>query len=242
MKRRDFVKAMMAASASISANTVLGQQAGVPATAPVAPPVMPAAPPAVAAAPVPWMRGLLEVKPLPMSPLAADTIAQANSHFFSDTQWSTLRRLGEILMPPLDGYPGSTEAGTPEFLDFLIGVSPPERQKMYQDGLDRLESESKHKFSVSFAAASPDQADKLLRPWLRTWMTDHPPTEPYEHFINTAHSDIRTATMNSQAWTDAARNAGKSDPNTDLYWYPIDPDLRRERAEGGKCMAGQRPS
>src|SRR5260370_22459510 len=26
--------------------------------------------------------------------------------------------------PPLKGYPGAKEAGTPEFIDFLIGVSP----------------------------------------------------------------------------------------------------------------------
>jgi hypothetical protein len=243
MRRRDFVKAMMAASASMSAGTVLGQQQPAASSAPMAPPVATATPPpAVAPGPVPWMRGLMEVKPLPISPLSADTIAQANAHFFNGTQWATFRRLSEILMPPFQGYPGATEAGTPEFLDFLIGVSPADRQQLYRSGLDRLESEAQGKFGVSFAAANAEQADQLIRPWLRTWMTDHPPTEPYEQFINVAHHEIRTATMNSQAWSDVTRKAGKTAPNTDLYWYPVDPDLRRESAEGGKLLPGPRPS
>jgi hypothetical protein len=58
-------------------------------------------------------------------------------------------------------------------------------------------------------------------------MTDHPPAESYEKFINLAQSDIRTATVNSQAWSEAAEAAG-SDSETGLYWFPIDPDLHRE--------------
>jgi hypothetical protein len=220
MQRRDFFKAIMAASAASAVPaTLLGQQAAAPAT-PIAP--LPATP---APGPVPWMRGLMEVKPLPMTPLSADAVAQTNAHFFTDRQLAALRRLSEVMMPPSQGYPGATEAGAPEFLDFLIGVSPSDRQQMYQSGLDRLDIEAKKQFGIAFAAANAEQADQLLRPWLRTWMSDHPPTEPYAHFINIAHGDIRAATVNSQAWSDAALKAGVQTPNTDLYWYPIDPDL-----------------
>ncbi len=66
----------------------------------------------------------MEVKPLPMTPLVPDAVAQTNAYFFSDRQIATLRRLSEILLPPIKGYPGALDAGTPEFLDFLIGVSP----------------------------------------------------------------------------------------------------------------------
>jgi Gluconate 2-dehydrogenase subunit 3 len=224
MQRRDFFKGIMAASVAASAapNTLLAQQTATP-VAPSAPP--PGTPPP---GPVPWMRGLMEVKPLHMTQLTADAVAQTNAHFFTDQQVATLKRLSEVLVPPFQGYPGAIEAAAPEFLDFLVGVSPSDRQQMYQSGLDRLESESKQHFSVSFAAANAEQADQLLRPWLRTWMNDHPPTESYEHFINVAHGDIRTATINSQAWSDAAHKAGTPTPNTDLYWYPVDPDLHRD--------------
>lgn len=222
MQRRDFVKAMMAAS--VAAKSALGQKPATPAAPPPAAPVAPG--------PVPWMRGLLDVKPLPMTPLVPDAVAETNAHFFSDRQSATLQRLCALLMPPLKGYPGAVEAGAPEFLDFLIGVSPADRQEMYRSGLDRLDSEAKQQFSKSFADLDAAQADHLLRPWLRAWINEHPPTDLYELFINIAHTDIRTATVNSQAWSDAAHRAGEPTPNVDLYWYPIDPDLHRESSAG----------
>lgn len=221
MRRRDFVKAVVAAS--VSAKTMFGQQAAAPAVAPSTPPPTPTAP-----GPVPWMRGLMNVKPLPMTPLVPDAVAQTNAHFFSDHQMATLRQLCEVFMPPLKEYPGAIDAGAPEFLDFLLGASPPDRQQMYQSGLDRLDAEAKQRFSVSFAAVKPAQADQLIRPWLRTWMTDHPPTEPYAHFINSAHSDIRTATINSQAWSEAARAEGERSSDMGVYWFPVDPDIHRD--------------
>jgi hypothetical protein len=170
----------------------------------------------------------MEVKPLPMTPIVADAVAQTNAHFFKAQQMATLRRLSEILMPPLKGYPGATDAGAPEFLDFLISVSPADRQQMYQSGLDRLDGDARKHFGVAFAGVNAAQADQLLRPWLRSWMTDHPPTEPHAYFVNTVHSDIRTATVNSQAWSDAAVAKGRQTPDEGLYWFPVDPDIRRE--------------
>jgi hypothetical protein len=217
MQRRDFVKAMVAAS--VTAKSMLGQQAVVPVAPSVAPPAAAPAP-----GPVPWMRGLMEVKPLAIPPLVADAIAETDAHFFHPVQRATLERLCEILLPPIDGFPGATDAGTPEFLDFLIGASPAPQQQLYTSGLDRLDSEAKSHFGVPFAKVTAPQADQLLKPWVRTWMADHPPTEPYAHFINIAHSDIRTATINSQAWSEASKHT----PDVGLYWFPVDPDIRRE--------------
>jgi Gluconate 2-dehydrogenase subunit 3 len=221
MRRRDFVKAIVAAS--VTANTALGQQGVAPSVAPSTPPPTPTAP-----GPLPWMRGLMEAKPLSITPIVPDAVAHTQAHFFNDHQMATLRRLSEILMPPLKNYPGAADAGTPEFLDFLIGASPSDRQQMYQSGLDRLDAEAKQHFGSAFASLDKQQADQLLRPWLRTWMTDHPPSDPYAHFINIAHSDIRTATINSQPWSEVANAAGLRTPDKGLYWFPVDPDLRRE--------------
>jgi hypothetical protein len=229
MQRRDFVKAMMAAS--VTATAAVAQQKGTP----VAPAVPSPAPTAIG--PLPWMRGLLEVKPLPMASEVPDAVADSKVHFFNPAQTATLRRLCEVLMPPYKSYPGAIDAGTPEFLDFLIGVSPVERQQMYGAGLDRLEHETKQRFATSFAAVTAAQADQVLRPWLKTWMSDHPPTEPFAYFVNTVHSDIRTATINSQAWSEADSAAGKKTPDVGLYWYPIDPDLRREQAVAMECSS-----
>ncbi len=154
-----------------------------------------------------------------------DAIATTEGHFFDVRQMATLRKLGDILLPPLNGYPGSTQACAPEFIDFLVGVSPAERQHMYRSGLDRLNAEAEKRFAVPFADVNAEQADALLRPWLRVWMRDHPPTEPFAQFINLAHEDIRTATMNSQTWSIAATSAGERAPGIGLYWSPIDPDI-----------------
>lgn len=227
MQRRDFVKALVAAT--VSAGTASARQQTATPVAPAVPPPVPAAP-----GPLPWMSGLDAAKPLPVAPLVPDAIAQTNATFFSDTQLATLRRLSEILLPPAKGYPGAIDAGAPEFLDFLIGVSPAPTQQMYKSGLDRLNAEAKQHFGVEFAKVDKKQADQLLRPWLRTWTSDHPPTEPYAKFINLAHADVRTATINSQAWNDAAKAHGHGSEGVGLYWYPVDPDLQRRNAAAAR--------
>lgn len=234
MRRREFVKVF--AAASVSAKTLLGQQSATQ-VAPSAPPPAPVAGTAAARiaaptapGPVPWMRGLMESKPLSMVPLVPDAVADTKAHFFTDAQLATLRQLSEVLLPPMRGFPGAIDAGAPEFLDFLIGVSPPDRQEMYRAGLDRLDHEAKSKFGVPFAGVNAAQADVLIRPWLRKWMQDHPPEEPYARFINMAHADIRTATLNSKVYNDATQTAEDRETTAGLYWYPVEPDLTREQA------------
>ena len=178
------------------------------------------------------MRGLMEAKALPMTPLVPDAVARTTPYFFSHQQMATLRQLCEIFVPPLKGFPGALDAGTPEFLDFLISVSPADRQQMYVSGLDRLDAESRRRFALPFDALSASQADELIRPWLKAWMTDHPPAEPYERFITLAHSDIRTATINSKPWSDATGSEDDRRMEEGLYWYPVDPDINRMYSRG----------
>ena len=231
MRRRDFVKGILAAGAA--AQAMSAQQAAAPAaqaTPPAAsstPPPMPPQGP-VAPGPMPWNRGLLEAPELNLSTVIPDAVAETNAHFFNETQTATLRRLCVLLMPPLNGFPGALETGTPEFLDFLIGASPRRQQQMYKGGLDWLDAEAKAKLGSPFEKTTDTQADALIKPWLRTWMTDHAPTELHAGFINQVHSDIRTSTMNSQAWSDAHEAARRWRDGYDLYWYPVDPNLHDE--------------
>lgn len=225
MRRRDFVKAALAAS--VSATTLAAQRSPEQVAPSVPRPTPPgsAAPPAPG--PVPWMRGLLEARPLPMTPLVPDVVASTSAVFFTEPQMAALRQLCELMLPPLKGYPGAIDAGTPEFLDFLISVSPLDRQHLYRSGLDRLNADAHQKFGLPFDALSAQQADQIIRPWLRTWMSDHPPTEAFAEFINVAQSDIRTATINSQPWHNAEIAAGKRPGGVGLYWYPVEPDVER---------------
>jgi hypothetical protein len=149
-----------------------------------------------------------------------DTVAEPEARFFTPAQFSALQRLSNLLMPPLRGNPGALDAGVPEFLDFLTSVSPADRQALYRNGLDALNSRAKKQFNKAFADLDPAQCDAVVRPLLVPvpW-THEPPKDPLQHFMTAAHDDIRTATRNSREWNTAAgRNAGRQQ-----FWNPVDP-------------------
>ncbi len=149
-----------------------------------------------------------------------DTVAEPEARFFAPAQFSALQRLSNLLMPPMRGNPGALDAAAPEFLDFLISVSPADRQTLYRNGLDGLNARAKKQFNKNFADLDAAQCDAIVRPLLVPvpW-THEPPKDPLQHFIAAAHDDIRTATRNSREWNTAAgRNAGRQQ-----FWNPVDP-------------------
>lgn len=208
MKRREFVRTLLPI---VTAPKLLFSQQSVK-------------PPSRAAAPVPWFIGLNPETPLPETAVA-DQIAASELRFFSVVQMKTLQRLSGLFMPSYDGKPGALDAGTPQFLDFLLESSAEEKQKLYAGGLDWLDGEAQHKYKKSFSDLSDDEADALVRPWLRTWMTDHPPTEAHADFLNVALDEIRTATINSQPWSKTPATPQGENGETALYWQPIEPDM-----------------
>lgn len=230
MDRRDFVKAIVALPVTASAAAALGQieivpndgqvhSPKAPGTTPIVPPKPPIAPPVVE-----HPRFNFRAQRIPST--VADQVASTEAHFFNEQEMATLRKLGDILIPPLEDRPGATEAGAAEFIDFLIGASPQDRRDLYRSGLKRLNADAHRQFKIPFAQVDQEQAGKLIRPWLRTWIRDHPPREPFVQFINEAHEELRTATQNSYAWTIAATSSGERAPGGGLYWSPIDPDIR----------------
>lgn len=212
MRRRDFVRAVLAAGAA--PKLLLSQQSANPAPPPPAP--------------VPWLVGLNSKTPIPHVE-AGDEAALAELRFFSPQQMATLTRLSDVLMPPMGEKPGAVQAKTPMFLDFLIGSSPEARRQVYSEGLDWLDTESKKKFSTEFAKLTDAQVGELLHPWLRTWMNDHPPEEKHADFINIAHDDIRTSTINSRAWSAVPEVGAEPRTLVELYWSPIEPDVSHEK-------------
>jgi hypothetical protein len=160
-----------------------------------------------------------------------DATAETAPRFLSAQQFFTLRRLGALLMPPRKGHPGALDAGAPEFVDFLIGVSSDTQKKLYRNGLDTLNQRAQAKFHKPFADLDDRQADDIVRPLVVTiaWSLDRP-SDPLEHFVAQAHDDLRTATVNSLEWATAAaaQEAGRRNRGTaqGLYIHPIDPVYR----------------
>ncbi len=222
MLRRDFVRAVV--SVGLAPQALLAQQAGQPQLP------LPA--------PVPWPTGLNPQTPIPHTQVA-EVVAESQPAFFSSAQMATLTRLSDVLMPAVGNKPGALKAGTPMFLDFFIGKSNTTVRKMYTSGLDWLNAESLRRFKSPFAKLDNAKADDLLKPWLRTWMSDHPPVEAHADFINVAHSDIRSATINSREWSDvpSSRSAAKDRGRLVLAAYRTGCELRSVAgaARSGKC-------
>jgi hypothetical protein len=199
MKRRGFVKVLAAAPA---VPAVLAQQTTPPAPAPQTPPPAAEAPKLELAIP--------------------DDVAEMQPKFFTAPQYSALRKLAEILMPRIGDTPGAIEAGAPEFLDFLISQSPKERQQLYRQGLEALNSEATKRFNMPVAETTSEQQAALLQPLRRQWTYD-PPTDPLARFLWAAKQDVRTATVNSREYTLAsASGGGRRGTGVGLYWYPLD--------------------
>ena len=156
----------------------------------------------------------------------ADAVGEATQRFFTPAQFSALRKLSETLMPPMRGMPGALECGAPEFLDFLIGASPTERQGTWRRGLDTLNGNAKKQFNKNFSELDGTQADAVIRPLLTPvpWQYDLP-KDPAQRFIAEAHRDIRTATVNSREYAAAGATSGRRGGfgGGGSFILPIDP-------------------
>jgi len=218
MKRRKFVESLLSTSA----------------LAPAAFSAQQPAPPASAQQPNTPARQLPQQPPqqdpAQLSLTQPDLVSETEQHFFSAEQFAGLRKLAGLLVPPLKGKPGALEARAPEFLDFLLSVSPADRQTIYRSGLDGLNVQARERYQKSFSALDSSQADAIVRPLLiaRFWPQDLP-ADPMQSFLAQAHDDLRTATTNSREWAaagGASSGSRRFNRGRGLYWHPIDPVVR----------------
>jgi hypothetical protein len=150
-----------------------------------------------------------------MPDLAAATVAS----YFSPEQFVALKRLSELIAPAMNGAPGALEVEAPEFLDFLIGESPADRQAAYRTGLDELNSRAQQRFGTTFARLTAAQADNVVAPLRTSWSAS---PDPFTHFLQTAKQDILQATQNSRAWIRAVSKRERSAGGLGMYWFPIE--------------------
>lgn len=152
----------------------------------------------------------------------ADDAGATVTHFFDAQQLAALKRLSEVILPPLNNAPGAIDAGAPAFLDFLLSESPAERQHLYRSGLDHLNAQSRSRFKKPFSETDAAQAVELLAPLRAAWTYDEP-ADPLARFLRAAKQDIRTATMNSKEYSaSASAGGGRRFGGAGLYWYPLD--------------------
>ncbi len=207
MKRRQALRSLLSLPA-ITALPALAQQAPTDKTKPQAGEKLP---PELKPAPV-------EENPK-LAMTAADAVAPGTVRFFTPPQFATLHRLADLLVPPLNGKPGASDAAVPEFLDFLIGQSPHDRQTLYRAGLDRLETEAQRRHSKPFAGITPEQADDLLAPVRQNWSFGGP-ADPLARFLHDAKDDVLRATVSSREWS-ASGSQRRGAGGIGSYWYSL---------------------
>ena len=154
---------------------------------------------------------------------AVDLAGDPVPHFFTAGQYSALRKLSDLLQPAVNGTPGALDAKVPEFLDFLISVSPADRQQLYQGGLDALNAAAVSHGGKSFAELNHSDAAAVMAPLREPW-TYEPPSDPLAHFLREAKHDVHTATVNSREFNKAgaAAGGGRRFGAQGLYWLPIE--------------------
>lgn len=76
--------------------------------------------------------------------------------FFTPHEWQTVRLLVDIIIPRDDRSGSATDAGVPEFMDFLMVDQPP-RQFAMRGGLRWLDSECRRRFDREFTDCTNEQ-------------------------------------------------------------------------------------
>ena len=152
---------------------------------------------------------------------APDSVANGVLRFFDSDSFAALRRLGEILVPVGRGTPGAIEAEAAEFLDFLIGQSPADRQNLYRDGVAHLNQEARSRYGKLFGELSAADADPILAPLREAW-TYQGPADPFANFLRAAKSDFIEATVNSRQWAAAGSGRSRGASGLNTYWFTIE--------------------
>jgi hypothetical protein len=202
MKRREFIQTV----ASVPAGAVLLDQPAVVQTTPAS---TAGAPPVVSD----------EV----LQTVTSDTLAVTAARFFTAVQFATLRRLADLLMPPVAHNPGAVAAQAPEFLDNYVAVSATDRQRLYREGLDDLNRQAVARFKKPFAELTTIDADAIIKPLFKVRGATMSVVE-LGPFINRVHQDVRTVTINSPQWA-AAQAAAKMPVLRTVYWRKVDPTV-----------------
>jgi gluconate 2-dehydrogenase subunit 3-like protein len=81
--------------------------------------------------------------------------------FFTPHEWDTVRVLADLVIPRDERSGSATEAGVPEYMDFMLNDRP-DGQTPMRGGLAWLDNESQERFGKTFVAATAQQQTAIL--------------------------------------------------------------------------------
>ena len=81
--------------------------------------------------------------------------------FFNASEWKTVRVLSDLVIPRDERSGSATDAGVPEFMDFILREFD-SMQPWMRAGLAWMDAESERRYSKAFAAASATEQKAML--------------------------------------------------------------------------------
>jgi gluconate 2-dehydrogenase gamma chain len=91
---------------------------------------------------------------------AAEGVAYA-PRFFTPAEFRTARILADLIIPRDQRSGNASDAGVPEFMDFMM-IDRPGNQKWMRTGLAWLDAQSNTRFSKPFADAAESEREQIL--------------------------------------------------------------------------------
>jgi hypothetical protein len=105
----------------------------------------------------PWPRASRGLRPKRAPPVSAPFTPK----FFSQHEYDTIRVLADLIIPRDDRSGSATDAGVPEFMDFIVGDQPA-RQTAIRGGLAWLDRECVIRFDKPFVACAAAEQSAVL--------------------------------------------------------------------------------
>lgn len=96
--------------------------------------------------------------------------AQANPRFFNESDFKTISRIADLIIPETD-TPGAVGAGVPEYIDMVISRNT-DQQLAMADGLRWLDSEANRVAEKKFVELTEEQQLSLLEPLCEAFDAD----------------------------------------------------------------------
>ena len=81
--------------------------------------------------------------------------------FFSAHEWATVAVLVDMIIPKDDRSGGATDAGVPEFMDFMMDDQP-NRQTAMRGGLAWIDRQCEDRYEKRFVDCTPEQRAAVL--------------------------------------------------------------------------------
>jgi hypothetical protein len=92
---------------------------------------------------------------------AAQTRSRYQPKFFTAHEWATVTMLVDMIIPQDEKSGSATDAGVPEFMDFIV-IDQPARQNAMRGGLRWLDAECQRRTDKTFVASTDTERRAVL--------------------------------------------------------------------------------